>query len=84
MALHTLYLQPFVNMLECGFFGVRIGRRNRLVSVVAYADDVTVFLTSVAEIPAVEDAIHLFEKASGTCLNLRKSMAPSKWKVAHP
>ena len=62
-------------MLERRLFGVRIRRGNRPVSVVAYADEVTVFVTSVAEIPAVEDAIHLFEKASGARLNLRKSKA---------
>jgi hypothetical protein len=60
-------------MLERRLSGVRIGRGNRPVSVMDYADDVTVFQTSAAEIPAIEDSIHLFEKASGARLNLRKS-----------
>jgi len=61
MVLYTLCLQPFHSVLERRLFDVRIGRGSRPVSVVAYADDVTVFLMSAAEIPAVKDAIHLFE-----------------------
>ena len=75
MVLYTLCLQPFLSMLEQSLPGVRIGRGNRPLSVVAYADDVTVFLTSVEDFRAVEDAIRLFEKASGAHLNPRKSQA---------
>jgi hypothetical protein len=70
-----LCLQPFLSVLEQSLPGVRIGQGNCPVSVVAYADDVTVFLTSVADFPAVEDATRLFEKASGALLNPRKSQA---------
>jgi 3-deoxy-D-arabino-heptulosonate 7-phosphate (DAHP) synthase class II len=47
----------------------------RPVSVVAYADDVTVFLTSASDISTVEDVICQFEKASGPRLNPHKSRA---------
>jgi hypothetical protein len=50
-------------------------RGSRPVSVVAYADDVTVFLTSVSDVSTVEDAIRQFEKASGARLNQHKSRA---------
>ena len=75
MTLYTLCLQPFLNMLEQWLPGVSIGRGNCPISVVAYADDVTIFVTSMTDIPALEDAIRLFEKSSGAHLNTRKSQA---------
>jgi hypothetical protein len=48
----------------------------RPVTVVAFADDVTVFLTSAADISTLQEAIQHFERASGTSLNPRKSHAP--------
>jgi len=44
-------------------------------AVVAYADDVTIFLTEAAELAIVEEAITFFEKASGPLLNPQKSKA---------
>jgi hypothetical protein len=75
MALYTLCLQPFLNLLEQRLSGVRISHGNRPVSVVAYADDMTIFITSISELHAVEDAIRLFEKASGARVNPTKSQA---------
>jgi hypothetical protein len=42
---------------------------------VAYADDVTIFLTSRNYIPIIEDAIRIFEEASGAHINTHKSKA---------
>jgi hypothetical protein len=54
----------------------------RPVSVVAYADDVTVFLTSASDISTVEDVIRQFEKAPGARLNPHKSRALiGRWSV---
>jgi hypothetical protein len=75
MALYTLCVQPFLNLLEQRLSGVRIGHGNRPVSVVAYEDDVTIFITSISELHAVEDAIRLFEKASEARVNPTKSQA---------
>jgi hypothetical protein len=44
-------------------------------AVVPYADDVTIFVTHDAEFAIVEEAINLFEKASGARLNPQKSKA---------
>ena len=65
MALYSLCLHPFLTELERRLPGVRLDRGSRPVSVVAYADDVTVFLTTASDISTVEDAIRQFEKASG-------------------
>ena len=75
MALYTLCLQPFLTMLKQRLPGVRIGPDSEPVSVVAYADDVTIFLTSADDISTVQEAIQQFERASGARLNPRKSRA---------
>jgi hypothetical protein len=53
---------------------MRIGNKTR-VAVVAYGDDLTLFVTSPADIPAPREAIRTYERATGTCLNIRKSKA---------
>jgi hypothetical protein len=72
MALFTMCLHPFLTMLK-RLPGVRIGRDSEPASVLAYADDVTVFLTSAADLQIVQEVIQQFEKASGARLNTRKS-----------
>jgi len=42
--------------------------------VVAYADDVTLFVTAPLDIQ-IREAIQCYERASGACLNTRKSKA---------
>jgi len=44
---------------------------------VAYADDVTHFVTSPNDLATIKDIIHTFEKASGARLNPHKSKAPA-------
>ena len=48
---------------------------------VAYADDVIIFVTSAADFAIIEEAIHLYERASGARLNPRKSkdLAVGSW-----
>jgi hypothetical protein len=75
MALYNLCLHPLLLDLECRLPGLCIDRRSKPVSVVAYADDVTIFLMTVADISIVEEAIRRFEKASGAKLNPQKSRA---------
>jgi hypothetical protein len=75
MALYALRLQPFPSMLEQRLPGVRRGRMDRPISVGAYVDDVTVFITSFADFTVVEDSIRQFEKAFGAHLNPQKSKA---------
>jgi hypothetical protein len=74
MLLYSLGLRPFLRLLENQLPGIRIGR-SKPFSVVAFADDVTLFLTSVDDLQLVKNAITMFERASGARLNARKSMA---------
>jgi hypothetical protein len=42
---------------------------------VAYADDVTIFISAVTDFTIIDEALQQFEKASGACINPRKSKA---------
>ena len=44
-------------------------------TVVAYANDITIFVTSAADFAIIEEAIRLHERASGAPLKPRKSTA---------
>jgi len=75
MALYALCLHPFLRLLDLELPGIRIGRRTRPTSVVAYTDDVTIFVISAADFAITEEAIRLYERASGARLHPRKSKA---------
>jgi len=63
MALYALCFHPFLRLLDLKLPGIRIGRRTRTTSVVAYADGVTIFVTSAADFTIIEEAIRLYERA---------------------
>ena len=65
MLQYALCLHPLLQMLEQRLPGIKIGRRARPTSVVAYADDIRIFVTSTDHFPIIEDAIHQYEKAPG-------------------
>jgi hypothetical protein len=65
MVLYALCLQPFLIFLNRKMAGMKIGYKMSPTAVVAYEDDVTIFVTHEAELAIVEEAINLFEKASG-------------------
>jgi hypothetical protein len=55
--------------------GIKIGKIMSPTAVVAYADDVTIFVTHEAELAIVEEASNRFENASWARLNPQKSKA---------
>jgi hypothetical protein len=63
---------PLLIALNAHFPGVRIGRRTHPAAI-AYADDVTVFLTSPTEVPILCEALTTYEKASGAQINKENS-----------
>ena len=83
MALYTLCLHPLLKILERTLTGIQIGRRAHPIKVVAYADDVTIFVSSVTEFAAVEEALRLYEQATGACINPTKSrsLAIGGWRA---
>jgi hypothetical protein len=75
MVLYALCVQPFLIFLKRKMAGIKIGNKMIPTAVVAYADDVTIFLTHEADLAIVNKAINIFEKASGARLNPKKSKA---------
>jgi hypothetical protein len=69
MALYALCLHPFVKRLHDNLVGIKMGRLTVGTKVIAYADDVTVFVTNPCELAAVQQAVILFQRATGAKLN---------------
>ena len=71
---YALCLHPLIRLLDLKLPGIRIWHRRHPTSVVAYADDVNIFVTSGADF-IIEEVIRLYERASGAHLNPRQSKA---------
>jgi len=71
-----LCLNLLIRTFEQNLTGIQIGSRRTKATVVAYADDVTVFVTSPTDIPKYK--MHLltcYAAASGARVNIEKSKA---------
>jgi hypothetical protein len=75
MLLFAHCLDPLIRKITDAIAGCRPPRHNRKLAVVAYADDVTIILRSAQEVQVVQEAIRLYEKATGAVLNHCKSKA---------
>ena len=73
--LFALCLNPLLRTIEENFTGIQIGRRRSKTTVIAYADDVTIFVTSQADITKIQEALLCYEAASGARVNIEKSRA---------
>jgi exonuclease III len=75
MQLYALALHPLLTLLNQTVNRLQIGRSGRNSAVVAYADDITLFVTSPNDLPIIWDIIQTFERATGAQLNRQKSKA---------
>jgi hypothetical protein len=75
MHLYALCLNPLLHMIEKELRGISIDPRKPRTAIMAYADDVTIMLTSQEEIKIVQDSIKSYQNASGVKINLDKSKA---------
>ena len=75
MALYALCLHPLLGMLDHSLRGLQIGRGKRYQQVLAYADDITTFVTHPEDFQKIITAIKSFERATGAILNPHKSKA---------
>jgi hypothetical protein len=73
MFLFALILHPLLYHLEHNLTGIRLGYRTTKTAVVAYADDITIFVTQPADIQAIDEILQTDGRATGACLNIRKS-----------
>jgi len=75
MQLFALCLNPLIHTLEEALTGIRLGRGSARVAAVAYADDVSVFLTSTADVQKIKVALRTYEEATGAKIKVQKSQA---------
>ena len=75
MQLLAICLNPLIHTLEDVRTGINFGRGKTRIAAVAYADDVTVFLTSPADVQNFQEAIRTIEEATGAKINMQKSRA---------
>ena len=75
MLLYAICLNPLIQSLEKNLSGIKIGRRQVRTTVVAYADDVKIFLSSVADIQQLKETMLAFEAAIGAVVNIHQSRA---------
>jgi len=66
-------LNPLIQFLEKNLSGVKIGRQKAPTSVIAYADGVTIFLTSVADIQKMKETFLAYEATTGARIS-RKNL----------
>jgi hypothetical protein len=81
MLLYALCLNPLLCTLENKLTGLRIKQRDSKTAVVAYANDVTIFVTKHNDIKVLQDALRCFEAASGAQVNIggSKAIAVGPW-----
>lgn len=84
MMLYIMCLNPLIQSLERDLKGIKMGRRKAKTVVTAYADDVTIFLTSAEDIAKLKDLLERYEAATGAKINTKKSkaMALGSWDTA--
>jgi hypothetical protein len=72
MLLYALALNPLLTLLDTHLRGVDIGPRRHKYTSAAYADDVTVILTDMAEVEILDRKIRNYEKSAGVRINWEK------------
>jgi hypothetical protein len=84
MQLFALCLNPLLCELDARLPGIKIGRNSKKTTVIAYADDVTILVTSLTDIHLIREAIRNYQAASGATLNISKSkaMAIGAWDIS--
>jgi hypothetical protein len=81
----TMCLKPLLFMIVESLAAAHSEPHNKKTAVIAYADDVTIILTSPKGIPIVQEALRCYEDATGAKQNIQKSkaMALDSWDISH-
>jgi hypothetical protein len=84
MILFALCLDPLLRYLDGRLLGLRVHRSQTNSTVVAYADDVSILVTSPEDVQIISEAIICYEKAISVALNVAKSRAlvVNSWNTA--
>ena len=75
MQLFVICLNQLIQTLEEELKGIQIGRGQSKTAVIAYADDVTIFLTTSDDVRKLQEILLTYEAATGAKVNTRKSRA---------
>ena len=73
MQLYAICLDPLLNTLETIFTESRKGRCHVRNTVIAYADEVTILVSDLQDIPKIQAVIQKYETALGARTNYKKS-----------
>jgi len=75
MQVFALCVNPLIRTQEREIKGIQIRWGHAKTAVIAYADDVTIFLTSPAGVRKLQETPLIYEAATGAKVNMRKSRA---------
>ena len=75
MLLYVLCLNPLLSTLDKHLTGLCIGRGRARTWLIAYADDVTILVTSPSDIQKIQDPLQCHEEATGAKVKTGKSRA---------
>uniref|UniRef100_A0A8C4WRH2 Reverse transcriptase domain-containing protein n=1 Tax=Eptatretus burgeri TaxID=7764 RepID=A0A8C4WRH2_EPTBU len=73
--LYALSIEPLLVSVHCRLTGVSLSQLERPIKVLAYADDVCVFVQDINDVNIVRYCLSLFEKASSAKVNWNKTSA---------
>jgi len=81
MLLYAICINPLLQTLVEEITGVKTGNGRPGIATVAYADEITIFLTRPEEIPKLQQILDTYQKASVARTNADKSraMAIGEW-----
>jgi len=81
MFIYAICIKPLLQTVEEEITGVKTGNGRPGIGTVAYADDITIFLTRLEEIPKLQEILDTYQKASGAHMNVDKprAMAIGEW-----
>jgi len=75
MILFALCVNPLLIKLDSKLQGIKVRHNITKSTAVAYADDITIFITHPSEIDAIKETLHEYMQATGARINEDKSRA---------
>jgi len=75
MILFALCVNPLLIKLDSKLHGIKVRHNTTKTTAVAYADDITIFVTHPSEIDEIKETLHEYMQATGARINEEKSRA---------
>jgi len=86
MILFALCINPLLIKLDSKLHGIKVRHNTTKTTAVAYADDITIFITHSGEIDVIKEIVNEYMNATGARMNEDKSsaIAPGSWTKTTP